>query len=65
MNFNIENDIVRNKYIESNAKRALVQYRLELASELNNFSSDQYPNPYLGEISTQGIINIGDGELIK
>lgn len=65
MNFEIENKIMNNKSIESNAKAALKQYKLEIASELNNFSSDQFSTPYVGGLATRKLVEIGEQELIK
>lgn len=65
MNFDIENKIMNNKSIESNAKVALSQYKLEIASELNNFSSDEFPTPYLGGLATRKLVEMGEEELIR
>lgn len=65
MNFDIENNIMKNKSIESNARKALNQYKLEIGSELNNFSSDQYPSPLVGGIATRELVKLGEEELIR
>lgn len=65
MNFETENKIMNNKSIESNAKVALNQYKLEIASELNNFSSDQFSTPYVGGLATRKLVEMGEQELIK
>lgn len=63
MNFNNEYKIVNNESISSNAKKALEQYKLEISSELNNFSSDEFP--YVGGIATRKLVEIGERELIN
>ncbi|MGL5329707.1 MAG: small, acid-soluble spore protein, alpha/beta type [Peptostreptococcaceae bacterium] len=63
MNFNNTNKISNNKSIDTNAKKALEQYKLEISSELNNFSSDQYP--YVGGLATRKLIEIGEKTLIN
>lgn len=65
MNFTIENNIMNNKSIESNAKKALAQYKVEIGSELNNFSSDEFSTPYVGGLATRKLVEIGEKELIK
>lgn len=65
MNFTIENNIMNNKSIESNAKKALAQYKVEIGSELNNFSSDEFSTPYVGGLATRKLVEMGEKELIK
>ncbi|WP_122641179.1 MULTISPECIES: small, acid-soluble spore protein, alpha/beta type [unclassified Romboutsia] len=54
---------MNNKLIDNNAKKALQQYKLEISSELNNFSSDAFP--YVGGIATRKLVEIGEKELIN
>ncbi|WP_243139912.1 small, acid-soluble spore protein, alpha/beta type [Romboutsia faecis] len=63
MNFNNENNIMNNKSIDSNARKALEQYKLEISSELNNFSSDEFP--YVGGIATRKLVEMGERALIN
>ena len=63
MNFNNENNIMNNKSIDSNARKALEQYKLEISSELNNFSSDEFP--YVGGIATRKLVELGEKALIN
>lgn len=65
MNFELENKIMNNKSIETNARIALNQYKLEIASELNNFSSDEFSSPYFGGLATRKLVEIGEEELLK
>lgn len=65
MNFELDTKIMNNKSIESNARIALNQYKLEIGSELNNFSSDQFSTPYVGGMATRKLVEIGEQELIK
>lgn len=65
MNFTIENNIMNNKSIESNAKKALAQYKVEIGSELNNFSSDEFSTPYVGGLATRKLVEMGEKELLK
>lgn len=62
MNYNTENRIMNNKNIESNAKKALSQYKLEIGSELNNFSKEDVP--YLGGLATRKLVEMGEELLI-
>lgn len=57
------NNINNNENINNNAKKALQQYKLEISSELNNFSSDQYP--YIGGLATKSLVDIGEKALIE
>lgn len=63
MNFDNEYKIMNNELISSNAKKALEQYKLEISSELNNFSSDEFP--YVGGVATRKLVDIGERELIN
>lgn len=65
MDFNIEKNIMNNKSIESNARKALNQYKLEIGSELNNFSSDEFSTPYIGGLATRKLVEIGKKELLE
>lgn len=65
MDINTENRIMNNKNIESNARKALDQYKLEIASELNNFSSDEFATPYVGGLATRKLVQMGEEELIS
>lgn len=63
MNVNMENKTINNKLINENAKKALEQYKLEISSELNNFSSDEFP--YVGGIATRKLVELGEKALIN
>ena len=63
MNYNIENRIMNNKKIESNAKMALDEYKLEIGNELNDFNKDEVP--YLGGLATRKLVKIGEELLIN
>lgn len=62
MNYNTENTIMNNKNIESNAKKALSQYKLEIGNELNNFKNDDVP--YLGGLATRKLVEMGEEMLV-
>lgn len=63
MNINMENKTINNKLINENAKKALEQYKMEISSELNNFSSDEFP--YVGGIATRKLVELGEKALIN
>ena len=63
MNVNMENKTINNKLINENAKKALEQYKVEISSELNNFSSDEFP--YVGGIATRKLVELGENALIN
>lgn len=63
MNVNMENKTINNKLINENAKKALEQYKVEISSELNNFSSDEFP--YVGGIATRKLVELGEKALIN
>lgn len=63
MNVNMENKTINNKLINENAKKALEQYKMEISSELNNFSSDEFP--YVGGIATRKLVELGEKALIN
>ncbi len=63
MDYNTENRIMNNKSIESNAKKALNQYKLEIGDELTNF--DKKDAPYLGGFSTRKLVEFGENLLIN
>lgn len=65
MDYNTEKNIMNNKNIESNAKQALSQYKLEIASELNNFSSDEFSAPYVGGLATRNLVKMGEEEELR
>lgn len=62
MDYNTENRIMQNRSIESNAKRALNQYKLEIGSELNDFNKDEVP--YLGGLATRKLVEMGEELLV-
>ena len=63
MNVNMENKTINNKLINENAKKALEQYKVEISSELNNFSNDEFP--YVGGIATRKLVELGEKALIN
>ncbi|MGL5347021.1 MAG: hypothetical protein ACRDA3_06695 [Peptostreptococcaceae bacterium] len=63
MNSNTENRIMNNKKIESNAKMALDQYKLEIGNELNDFNKDEVP--YLGGLATKKLVEMGEELLLN
>lgn len=52
-----------NKLNNSNAKKALNQYKLEISSELNNFSSDEFN--YKINNHTKKLSNLNEKTLIN
>jgi hypothetical protein len=65
MDFNIEKNIMNNKSIESNAKKALSQYKLEISNELDDFSSNQSDTPFIGGLATRKLVQMGENQLLK
>lgn len=65
MNYDTEKRIMTNKNIDSNARRALSQYKLEIGNELNDFSNNKSEVPYLGGLATRKLVEMGERQLLE